>query len=131
MKILTRDTDYAIRAIAELAKVKEGLVNVDELARSTGVPRAFLRKILQTLTRKKVIVSVKGRNGGFRVMNRAGDIKLIELIKIFQGGVSINQCRLKKRPCPRRSYCGVKRQLDRIEKRLLKELSRIKVSHVN
>jgi Rrf2 family protein len=85
LKILTRDTDYAIRAIAELAKVKEGLVNVDELARSTGVPRAFLRKILQTLTRKKVIVSVKGRNGGFRVMNRAGDINL-ELIKIFKAG---------------------------------------------
>ena len=64
MKLITRDTDYAIRALCCIAKRKETIISVDKLVKQLRIPRPFSRKILQTLNKRKILRSYKGTSGG-------------------------------------------------------------------
>ncbi len=127
MKLITRDTDYAIRAIAHVACAGQDITAAGELARALKIPRPFLRKILQKLNKARLLKSYKGQGGGFLLAVPARKITLMRLINIFQGPFRLNECFFKKELCPNTAKCGLKQRIDRIEKHLVKELSAINI----
>ena len=130
MKLITRDTDYAVRALCIIARRKDKITSVDDLVSETKIPRPFLRKILQILNKKSIIKSYKGRNGGFKLLQPPEDIHLMELIKIFQGNFTLNQCFLKKAICPDIRKCSLKEKIDKIEKYVLEKLELITIKSI-
>lgn len=127
MKLITRDTDYAIRALCYIAKQKEEVVSVTELVKRLRVPRPFLRKILQMLNSKGVLESHKGVGGGFKLLLSPNKVFIVDLINIYQGPFSLNECFLKKMVCPHKKTCQLKRRLDNIEKYVLSKLKTISI----
>jgi len=127
MKLITRDTDYAVRALCFIARKKDELTPVTELVKMLGVPRPFLRKILQILTKAGVLRSHKGLGGGFRLAKRPCEIFLVKLMETFQGSTKLNKCFLKKRICPKRSSCCLRKRIEKIEKTMLDELRTITI----
>ena len=130
MKLITRDTDYAIRALAYIAGHQERIVSATELVRKIRMPRPFLRKILQNLDKKGLLKSYKGKGGGFALAVPPDEISILGLIKIFQGPFKLNECFFKKHLCPNTKDCGLKRRIDRIEKYVLKELAAINLGYL-
>ncbi len=130
MKLITRDTDYAIRAIAYMAKHKERKISVKELVKNLKVPQPFLRKILQVLDKKGMLRSYKGKGGGFLLNTRPQDIFLLDLIRIFQGRFSLNECFLKKHACPHTKECRLRRKIDKIQACVVKELKKINIAYL-
>ena len=129
MKLITRDIDYAVRALIYLADNKnEGIVPVPELVDGLGITRPFLRKIMQVLGKAGVVESYKGNKGGFRLIKKPGDIYLIDLIEIFQGKFSLNECLLNKDICPNESNCILKDRVEDIEEKVRIELGSIDLS---
>jgi Rrf2 family protein len=127
MKLLTRHSDYAVRALCYLAG-KKRFVPVTELCRELRLTRSFLRNLLQTLSRKGFVKSEKGRDGGFKLRLSAANISLFKVMKVFQGPVELNKCTLKKKPCPQQKSCPVRRKIKGIEKRVIKELKSIRLT---
>lgn len=127
MKLLTRDTDYAVRALSELVKNKDRVVSVSELVKELNAPRPFLRKILQLLNKKGMLKSFKGRGGGFILAVPSQEIYLADLIKIFQGPIKLNGCLFKKRICPDITSCMLKRRIDKIQQQVISELKSITI----
>ncbi len=128
MKLITRNTDYAIRAIAHMAARQKEIVSVASLVRALRIPRPFLRKILQILGKRKLIRSYKGTGGGFTLALRADKIYLVDIMEIFQGPLSLNECMFKKDLCSNRGKCPLKRKIDSIEKYVKNELSKLTVA---
>jgi len=128
MKLITRDTDYALRAVCFIAKAKEKVVPVTELVNKLKVPKPFLRKLLQTLAKEDVLVSHKGLGGGFSLAKPANKIFLLDLATIFQGKLKLNECTLKKMPCPHTGTCPLRRKINNIEKYVVDELKRITIA---
>ena len=122
MKLITRDTDYAIRALIFIAQAEKKIVSVSELVRKLKIPQPFLRKILQVLNKKKLLRSYKGKGGGFMLAVRPNKIFLLDLIEIFQGPLRLNDCNLKKRICPNIKICRLKKKIDSIQKYVISEL---------
>jgi len=125
MKLITRDTDYALRALCFVARSKDGVVSVSELVDSLKIPKPFLRKSLQLLNKKGVLKSYKGLGGGFKLTRKPRQLFISELIKIFQGPFKLNECYLKKRPCPHKKECVLKKKIDSIEKYVISQLNSI------
>ena len=119
MKLITRDTDYAIRALCYIAGGKKAIVSAAELVEALQVPRPFLRKLLQVLNREKVLVSYKGKGGGFALAKPCERIQVADLIEIFQGQFSLNECYLKKALCPNRGSCSLRKKIMAIENNVL------------
>ncbi len=127
MKLITRNTDYAIRAIVFMARHDKDLVSAAELTKKLRIPRPFLRKILQILNKKGLVKSYKGIGGGFTLKVPPDRILLTKLVTIFQGPIELNECLFKKDICPNVKTCALKKKLDRIERHMISELNAITV----
>jgi len=127
MKLITRDTDYAVRSLCYIAKYAERVISVDELVKCMKIPRPFLRKILQKLCKARLLDSRKGKGGGFTLVKRPNEIRVIDLIEIFQGPVRLSEHVFKKKLCPSIKSCALKKKLDVIENYMISELGRITI----
>ena len=128
MKLITRDTDYAIRALCYIAGHKKKIVPVKELTAKLKIPRPFLRKILQILNKNRVLTSYKGKGGGFKLNISSNTILLPDLIKIFQGPFKLTDHVFKNNRCPHVYKCKLKKKLDAIEKYVNSKLKDIILS---
>lgn len=128
MKLITRNTDYAIRAICSIAESKEKkMFSVSELAKELKIPRPFLRKILQILDKKKILNSHKGRGGGFNLAVSPDKIFLVDLMEIFQGPLKLNDCLFSKDICPDVFTCRLRKKINSLQRYVVKELKTITI----
>ncbi len=128
MKLITRDTDYALRAVCYIAKSKDKVVTASELVAKLEIPRPFLRKILQVLGKAGILRSSKGKNGGFVLIVVPKKIMLMDLINIFQGVLKLNECFFKKELCPEKDKCSLRKIINGIEKDMFNKLKKINMA---
>ena len=127
MKLITRNTDYAIRALCCIGEKKQEVISADQLVKFLEMPRPFLRKILQTLNKEGLLNSSKGKGGGFTLAISLEKISLIDVMKIFQGPIKLNECTFKKKVCPNIKDCPLKKKIDKIEKEVIFKLRAITI----
>lgn len=127
MKLLTRNTDYAVRALVAMA-VRKSIVTVSELVIELKIPKPFLRRILQRLTKADMLVSLKGKRGGFMLKRSPVKIRLVDLMVVFQGQIHLNECLFKKNVCPDRKRCLLRSKISEIEKFALTKLRSITIA---
>ncbi|MFA5276274.1 MAG: Rrf2 family transcriptional regulator [Candidatus Omnitrophota bacterium] len=128
MKLITRDTDYALRAVCYIAKQKDKIVPVSKIIKELKMPGPFLRKILQVLNKKGILQSHKGQSGGFSLQIPPAKIYLVKVAEIFQGPLKLNECIFKAKVCPSVKACALSAKLGRIEKIVKKELGLITIA---
>jgi Rrf2 family protein len=80
-------TDYALRAVIELASSGDGSTPVkgERLASSQGIPLRFLENILLQLRHAGLIDSRRGADGGYRLARPPEDIALADVIRAIDG----------------------------------------------
>ena len=128
MKLITRDTDYAMRALIFIAGSKKEIVSVSQLVAALRIPKPFLRKLMQVLNKKGLLKSYKGRAGGFLLAKPENRINLIDLVNIFQGGLKLNDCLFKKSICPEIKVCALRKKIDNIQTYVASQLRPITVA---
>jgi len=130
MNLVSRSTDYAIRALVFMApKTKTGLSTVD-LDRALALPRPFMRKTLQQLQKAGYLSSVKGVGGGFKLEYPPRKIRLSDLITIFQGEISLGDCLFKKKLCHGVKTCPLRREIKTMETMLIGRLRKITLANL-
>src|SRR5258708_18117945 len=85
---LTRASSYALHAVAYMAAEKSDQpVASHHIAQARGIPERFLLKVLKPLVSARVLHSVKGPNGGYRLAKSAGDITMLEVLEAVDGPI--------------------------------------------
>ena len=122
---ITRQTEYAIRGLMELAARKdEAPVRLKSLADACEVSEAFLAKIFQMLTQQNIVKSHRGVKGGFSLGREMSDITLREIVEICEGGIALNHCLRKVDPCNRRDDCAMSKVWDRAQSAMTEALDK-------
>lgn len=104
---ITREADYAVRCVLYLAGEEDRIANANEISRSMDIPRSFLAKILQRLSRRGIVTSTRGVTGGFQLAKNPERINLLEVIEAIQGPSAMNVCAIDRRTCSRSRTCTV------------------------
>ncbi|NTV28961.1 MAG: Rrf2 family transcriptional regulator [Candidatus Omnitrophica bacterium] len=125
MNLLARSTDYAVRALLYMAQDEDRIVSTADLDRALGLPRPFMRKTLQMLQKAGYLSSVKGVGGGFRLDKEPQKIRLLDLMTIFQGEISLGDCLFKKKLCSSVRTCPLRKEIGKMETLLLEQLSKV------
>ncbi len=128
MNLLARNTDYAVRAILYMARKNGAKVSTTDLDRDLKLPRPFMRKILQILQKEGYLSSVKGYRGGFELQRKPSEIRLIDLMHVFQGDISLGDCLFRKKLCSCVTTCPLRRQIKLMEQDLLKKLKTVTIA---
>lgn len=99
--MLSQTCKYAIRSIIYIAQYsKENhKVGLKKISEELEIPSPFLGKILQILTKKKILSSTKGPNGGFLLNKKAEEISLLDIMEIFDGLDFFNTCLIGLKSC--------------------------------
>jgi Rrf2 family protein len=83
---LSRAAGYAVQGLVLLAdRDPSRPVPSHELAREGGMPELFLLKALLALVRSRLLVSLKGPHGGYRLAKPPKEISLLEIIEAVDG----------------------------------------------
>jgi Rrf2 family protein len=103
---LTRATDYGIRVMVYLASLRDNKrVLLPALAKATNTPESFLSKVLQALARAELIVSWRGKAGGFAILPRGREASMYTVIEAIDGPICLNVCLADGRSCERMVAC--------------------------
>lgn len=106
--MLSNSSKYAIKAVLFLAvnSNKNKRIMVKDMAEPINAPQAYLAKLLQELSRKDVISSVKGPKGGFYLSEENLELSLMDVVNVIEGDnrfhtcvLSLEKCNADK-PCP-------------------------------
>jgi len=105
--MLLQSTEYAIRALVfiQLKNWEEKRPGVSEIAKEIEAPEAFTAKIMQTLSKHRLIESMKGRGGGFFFPNYQSNLTLYDVILKVEGDVCISKCGFGLKACDANNPC--------------------------
>ena len=114
--MLSSKARYALRALVELARVEGSQITAGDLAERADAPRKFLEAILLELARRGVVVSRRGKLGGYSLARPAAQISFAEVIRVIDGPLAMAPCvsRLQFRKCddcPDLATCSIREAL--------------------
>lgn len=94
--IISRTAEYALRAMVHLAAANgdNPSQTVGQIAASTRVPAGYLSKVLQSLSRSRLIVSQRGLGGGFRLAKSPQETSILDVIQAVDPIERIRDCPL-------------------------------------
>ncbi len=122
---ITRQSEYAIRALIELASLPEGdLAQISAIAAKHELPEKFLHKTVQQLVHAGFIESRRGMRGGIKLLVSPSSITLLDVIQAIEGKVAINPCLAEHNQCKFKPACQVHRILKRAQAAMLVELNK-------
>jgi Rrf2 family protein len=78
-------TDYAVRALLELAVGGEGPVKAERLAQAQEIPLKFLENILTDLRHAGIVRAQRGAEGGYWLARDPAEVTLGEVIRAVDG----------------------------------------------
>lgn len=126
---LTRAADYAVRVMIYLAMLPPGeRASLSSVVEATGAPDSFLSKVLQGLTRARLITSRRGPAGGFEISSVGRLASMREVVEAIDGPISLNVCVSQKRSCPRKSWCPAHPVWAKAQESLINVLSRAMIA---
>jgi Rrf2 family protein len=126
--LVTRETDYAVRTVLYLARNKDRLISVTEIADAMQIPKSFLAKLLQRLVKSNLLKSSRGVNGGFQLARKPSEVTLLMIMEAMQGPAGINICAIDSMRCSLSSSCSIHPVWVDIRKEVEKRLNKVTIA---
>ncbi|WP_448625225.1 RrF2 family transcriptional regulator [Geodermatophilus sp. URMC 64] len=82
---ITARVDYAVRAALELAAVAPDALTCERIATAQNIPNRFLQAILGDLQHARLVISQRGREGGYRLALPPSEISVARVMRVEQG----------------------------------------------
>jgi Rrf2 family protein len=90
---ITRQADYAIRAVRYLAKQPDNQrAATSTVAQEMKIPPSFLAKIISQLSIAGLLHTSRGARGGVTLARAAKDITLLDVVEAIDGPILLNEC---------------------------------------
>ncbi|MBF9151466.1 RrF2 family transcriptional regulator [Novosphingobium jiangmenense] len=91
--MLSQKTRYTIRALQHLSDTfGQGPVRLDAIAEAQNIPRKFLTVILSEMAREGIVISHRGREGGYELALPPVDIRYGDIIRLTRGSLALVPC---------------------------------------
>jgi Rrf2 family iron-sulfur cluster assembly transcriptional regulator len=131
--IFSKACEYGVRATIYIAQqTQDGKrSNLKDISKEIDSPEAFTAKILQKLSKAKIIKSVKGALGGFIIEEKKiNKIKLTDIVVAIDGKLYEKKCVLGLKKCSEEQPCPVHNKFKHIKKDLLKMVKKTSLTQM-
>lgn len=129
---LSKQTDYGIVLMSQIAAAGDVRCNAPDLARETHLPLPMVSKILKLLVRGGLLESQRGVKGGYRLAKPAARINVAEIIASLDGPIAITECiDDSNEECSYESFCRVRTNWQRINHAVRSALEQITLEEMS
>ena len=127
---ITRQADYALRAIIYLSGLEENKnATTSLIAKDQKIPPSFLAKIISQLSLAGLIHTSRGAGGGVSLAKSASEISVLEVVEAIDGPVYLNECTEGTANCPFLESCPIQEVWCEARADLVDKLSSATFSH--
>ncbi len=135
MLLLTRKTDYALLALASLARQAPSGASARGLAERLSLPLPVLRNILKQLTSRGLLKSTRGTKGGYRLARPPQQITLAQLLEAIEGPMRLARCCSvpegeEERECQLEESCLIRGNMRRVHASLMQFLDEVTLAQL-
>jgi Rrf2 family protein len=116
---LTKKADYGLIALRHLASQPGATASTKDIADAYGLPVPLLAKVLQMLTKAKILQSVAGTHGGYKLAREARRISALEVVRAIDGPVILTHCFTEHGTCDQSDNCTVREPLRKVHEAIL------------
>lgn len=102
---LTLHTDFALRVLIQVGVNEGKLTTIKEIAQTFDISKAHLMKVVNDLSQKGYLDTVRGRNGGIRLMRKPGEINIGQVVRDTENQLDVIGCLDQKGYCPIQRVC--------------------------
>ncbi len=100
---LTLHTDFALRVLIQVGLNGGKLTTINDIAQSFDISKQHLMKVVNDLGQKGYLDTVRGRNGGIRLMRDPQDINIGQVVRDTEDRLDVIGC------LERKGYCQIER----------------------
>jgi len=120
---ITRQADYAIRAVRYLAKHGSNeRIATSKVATEMKIPGSFLAKIISQLSIAGLLKTSRGARGGVSLAREPKDISLLDVVEAIDGAILLNECVGTNKSCDFEDECLVHPIWLEVQQTLVKRL---------
>ncbi len=135
MLSLTRKADYALVAMADLARQSPSTVSARDMAGRLRMPLPALQHILTRLMHRGLVVSTRGAQGGYRLNRRPDQITIAELIEVIEGPIRLTPCcteasHVRVRECHMEDVCPIREPVRKVHGIVRRCLDKVTLDHL-
>ncbi len=107
---MSKLTDYGIVLLTHMAMEEPGSMHTAQhLAGRSRIPVPTASKLLKALARAGLVISHRGRNGGYGLSRGADDISVAEIISAIEGPIGLTECGTgTEGACDMEPFCAAK-----------------------
>jgi Rrf2 family nitric oxide-sensitive transcriptional repressor len=100
---LTLNTDYSLRVLIHVAIADGKLITISDIAKSFDISKQHLMKVVNALSQKGYLDTVRGRGGGIRLLRPPRDINIGQVVRETEDRLDVIGC------LGQRGYCRIER----------------------
>lgn len=105
---LTTFTDYSLRVLIFLATNSDQTATIADIAKTYGVSRNHLMKVVHELSQQGYVVALRGKGGGLRLSRPPTEINLGEVIRSMENDLAIAECLGTRNQCILTPACSLR-----------------------
>lgn len=105
---LSAKTEYALRAMIDLAMHPGVRTTFLDIARRQGIPRKFLPTVLHSLIQSGLVTSTRGYGGGVQLAGDAEKITVRQIIEKVDGQQILYDCEVRGNDCAQQGQCKLR-----------------------
>ncbi len=127
--MFSKTCEYAIRATIFIAqKSRQGeRAGIKDIAKGIEAPEHFIAKVLQELSRKSLVLSAKGPNGGFYHNQESAQSTLADIVRTIDGDKIFNGCGLGLKQCSESHPCPLHHEFKKVRNEIQRMLEKARI----
>jgi Rrf2 family protein len=92
-------TEYAIRLMQYMSRDTSKIYAASDLYEKLDMPKQYVSKILNRLSKAQLLETVRGKYGGFKFARKIESITLMEIVSVFEQKIATDTCVLGFESC--------------------------------
>lgn len=114
---ISEAASIAFHSMIYLTQNNGRIVTVKEIARAFDISENHLSKVKQRLVKSRMVESIKGPNGGFKLIKNNEDISFLKIYEAIDGAIKQDGCLFEDRVCDG-THCIMGKLLDQTNRQV-------------
>lgn len=105
---ISKLADYGTSLLLLIAQDSSVVYTAKQLAEESKLSLPTVSKILKILAKGKLLVSLRGSQGGYQLAIPAEQINLAQIVRLFDGEIGMTDCQHHRSACEIEAFCATK-----------------------
>ena len=127
---ISKLADYACSIMRYLAAQIEQAPSAVQVAKETHIALPTVRKILKKLHAEQLLLSTRGKEGGYQLAKALSQISLTDIVEAIDGKIALTNCCAKTITCHRHDICTMKPEWQNINQVVFHALSQVNLQQL-